>query len=74
MFNIDVEEIQWGGQTLRLETGRVARQAVAILPVYAGVTLALWIVLLITGTPNFAARAAMGWVLSGTPGETTTPS
>ena len=27
MFNIDVEEIQWGGQTLRLETGRVARQA-----------------------------------------------
>ncbi len=27
MFTIDVEEIQWGGQTLRLETGRVARQA-----------------------------------------------
>ena len=27
MFNIDVEEIQWAGQTLRLETGRVARQA-----------------------------------------------
>ena len=27
MFNIDVEEIQWGGQKLRLETGRVARQA-----------------------------------------------
>jgi len=27
MFNIDVEEIQWGGQTLRLETGRMARQA-----------------------------------------------
>ena len=27
MFNIDVEEITWGGQTLRLETGRVARQA-----------------------------------------------
>ena len=27
MFNIDVEEISWGGQTLRLETGRVARQA-----------------------------------------------
>lgn len=34
---------------------RVARQAVAILPVYAGVTLALWIVLLITGIPNFTA-------------------
>ena len=27
MFNIDVEEIEWGGQKLRLETGRVARQA-----------------------------------------------
>ena len=27
MFNIDVEEITWGGQSLRLETGRVARQA-----------------------------------------------
>jgi polyribonucleotide nucleotidyltransferase len=27
MFNIDVEEIEWGGQTLRLETGRMARQA-----------------------------------------------
>jgi polyribonucleotide nucleotidyltransferase len=27
MFNIDVEEIQWGGKTLRFETGRMARQA-----------------------------------------------
>jgi len=27
MFNIDVEEIEWGGQKLRLETGRMARQA-----------------------------------------------
>lgn len=27
MFNIDVEEIEWGGQKLRLETGRIARQA-----------------------------------------------
>ena len=27
MFNIDVEELEWGGQKLRLETGRVARQA-----------------------------------------------
>ncbi|CAN5244662.1 polyribonucleotide nucleotidyltransferase [soil metagenome] len=27
MFNIDVEEIEWGGRTLRLETGRMARQA-----------------------------------------------
>ncbi|MBI2719981.1 MAG: polyribonucleotide nucleotidyltransferase [Rhizobiales bacterium] len=27
MFNIDVEEIEWGGQKLRLETGRLARQA-----------------------------------------------
>jgi polyribonucleotide nucleotidyltransferase len=27
MFNIDVEEIEWGGKMLRLETGRIARQA-----------------------------------------------
>jgi polyribonucleotide nucleotidyltransferase len=27
MFNIDVEELSWGGKTLRLETGRMARQA-----------------------------------------------
>ncbi len=27
MFNIDVEELNWGGKTLRMETGRVARQA-----------------------------------------------
>jgi polyribonucleotide nucleotidyltransferase len=27
MFTIDVEEIEWGGQRLRLETGRMARQA-----------------------------------------------
>ena len=27
MFNIDVEEITWGSATLRLETGRMARQA-----------------------------------------------
>jgi polyribonucleotide nucleotidyltransferase len=27
MFNIDVEELEWGGQKLRLETGRMARQA-----------------------------------------------
>ena len=34
---------------------RVARQAVAIFPVYAGITLALWVVLLMIGTPNFLA-------------------
>lgn len=34
---------------------RVARQAVAIFPLYAGITLALWVVLLMLGTPNFLA-------------------
>ena len=29
MFNLDVEEISWGAATLRLEPGRVARQAYA---------------------------------------------
>jgi len=27
MFNICVEEFEWGGRTMRLETGRIARQA-----------------------------------------------
>jgi polyribonucleotide nucleotidyltransferase len=27
MFNIDVEEIDWAGKSLRMETGRIARQA-----------------------------------------------
>ncbi|MBG1232791.1 polyribonucleotide nucleotidyltransferase [Aestuariivirga litoralis] len=40
MFNIDVEEIQWGGRTLRLETGRVARQADgAVLATYGETTV-----------------------------------
>lgn len=34
---------------------RVARQAAAILPVYAGITLALWVLLLMAGQPNFPA-------------------
>jgi len=34
---------------------RVARQAAAILPVYAGVTIALWVALLMAGQPNFPA-------------------
>ncbi|NBE08603.1 TrkH family potassium uptake protein [Rhodobacter sp. CCP-1] len=34
---------------------RVARQAVAILPVYAGATVALWVALLMAGQPNFPA-------------------
>jgi hypothetical protein len=29
MFNIDVEEIEWGGKKLRLETGRMARRPMA---------------------------------------------
>ena len=27
MFNLKTVELEWGGQTLKLETGRVARQA-----------------------------------------------
>jgi len=34
---------------------RVARQAATILPVYAGLTLTLWIALLMAGQPNFPA-------------------
>jgi polyribonucleotide nucleotidyltransferase len=41
MFNIDVEEIQWGGQTLRMETGRVARQADGAIMLSIGETTIL---------------------------------
>ena len=34
---------------------RVARQAAAIFPVYAGVTLSLWVALLMAGQPNLPA-------------------
>ena len=34
---------------------RVARQAAAILPLYAAVTVALWVALLMAGQPNFPA-------------------
>ena len=40
MFNIDVEEIEWGGKRLRLETGRMARQADgAVLATYGETTV-----------------------------------
>jgi polyribonucleotide nucleotidyltransferase len=40
MFDIDVEEIDWGGKTLRLETGRMARQADgAVLATYGETTV-----------------------------------
>lgn len=34
---------------------RVARQAAAILPLYAGLTVVLWVLLLMSGQPNFPA-------------------
>ena len=40
MFNIDVEEIEWAGRTLRIETGRMARQADgAVLVTYGETTV-----------------------------------
>jgi polyribonucleotide nucleotidyltransferase len=40
MFDIDVEEFEWGGKTLRLETGRMARQADgAVLATYGETTV-----------------------------------
>jgi polyribonucleotide nucleotidyltransferase len=41
MFNIDVEELNWGGKTLRLETGRMARQADGAVLVTIGETTVL---------------------------------
>src|SRR5688572_7333831 len=40
MFNIDVEELDWGGRRLRFETGRMARQADgAVLVTYGETTV-----------------------------------
>ncbi len=40
MFTIDVEEIEWAGKRLRLETGRMARQADgAVLATYGETTV-----------------------------------
>ena len=40
MFNIDVEEFDWGGRRLRIETGRMARQADgAVLVTYGETTV-----------------------------------
>jgi len=40
MFDIHVEEIEWGGRKLRLETGRIARQADgAVLATYGETTV-----------------------------------
>ena len=41
MFNIDVEELEWGGKSLRMETGRVARQADGAVLVTIGETTVL---------------------------------
>jgi polyribonucleotide nucleotidyltransferase len=41
MFNIDVEELDWGGKPLRMETGRVARQADGAVLVTIGETTVL---------------------------------
>ena len=36
MFDMKKVEIEWGGKTLSLETGRVARQWGAALPAWPG--------------------------------------
>src|ERR687894_245688 len=41
MFNTKTVEIEWGGQTLKLETGRVARQADAAVIATLGETVVL---------------------------------
>ncbi len=41
MFNIDVEELNWAGKNLRMETGRVARQADGAVMLTIGETTVL---------------------------------
>ena len=41
MFNMKTVEIEWGGQTLKLETGRVARQADGAVMATLGETVVL---------------------------------
>ena len=54
MFQIHREEIEWGGRTLTLETGRIARQADgAVLVTYGDTTV------LATATAARSARAGI---------------
>ena len=40
MFNIHSEEINWGGRTLKIETGKIARQADgAVIVTYGGTSV-----------------------------------
>ena len=40
MFNIHSEEISWGGRTLKIETGKIARQADgAVIVTYGGTSV-----------------------------------
>ena len=40
MFNIHSEEIIWGGRTLKIETGKIARQADgAVIVTYGGTSV-----------------------------------
>src|SRR5206468_589812 len=57
MFNTKTVEIEWGGKTLKLETGRVARQADGAVLATLGETVVLCAVT--------AAKAAL--TLSGVP-------
>ena len=41
MFKIDVEELEWAGKPLRIETGRMARQADGAVVVTYGETTVL---------------------------------
>src|SRR6201996_9550805 len=49
MFNVQKESFEWGGRTLTLETGKIARQADGSVPVTYGETVVLATVV---GAPN----------------------
>ncbi|MCK5746635.1 MAG: polyribonucleotide nucleotidyltransferase, partial [Oricola sp.] len=54
MFNITKKSIEWGGRTLTLETGRVARQAQgAVLATYGDTTVLAAVTAAKEPNPNF---------------------
>ncbi len=54
MFNITKKSIEWGGRTLTLETGRVARQADgAVLATYGDTTVLAAVTAAKEPNPNF---------------------
>ena len=60
MFNYFRKEIEWGGRTLILETGKIARQADGAVLARYGDTIVLCTAVGVGGRPASAGRGGCG--------------